>query len=142
MPLVYFDASAFVKLLVEEAGSALAAILWDGCDAAVSSRLAHAEVCAALAAADRNHDLEHDAVESARRSWEEFWGSVRAVELTPRVGRLAGELAVRFSLRGGDAIHLARAVALGDPALILAAWDRRLHAGGLAAGLRVAPGRL
>ena len=40
MTIVYFDSSAFVKLLVEEAGSELAAQLWDGCDAAVSSRLA------------------------------------------------------------------------------------------------------
>ena len=38
MSLVYFDASAFVKLLAEEPGSDLAAQLWDGCDAAVASR--------------------------------------------------------------------------------------------------------
>ncbi len=40
MPIVYFDSSAFVKLVVEEQGSELAATLWDGCGAAVSSRLA------------------------------------------------------------------------------------------------------
>ncbi|MGH3156969.1 MAG: hypothetical protein ACRDNF_10390 [Streptosporangiaceae bacterium] len=40
MPLVCFGSSALAKLLVEEAGSDLAAELWDGCDAAVSSRLA------------------------------------------------------------------------------------------------------
>ena len=39
MSLVYFDASAFVKLLAEEPGSDLAAQLWDGCDAAVAARL-------------------------------------------------------------------------------------------------------
>jgi predicted nucleic acid-binding protein len=39
MSLVYFDASAFVKLLAEEDGSELAAELWDGCDSALSSRL-------------------------------------------------------------------------------------------------------
>jgi hypothetical protein len=47
--IVYFDSSAFVKLLVEEDGSDLAATLWDGCDAAVSSRLAYPEVRAACA---------------------------------------------------------------------------------------------
>jgi uncharacterized protein len=51
--VVYFDSSAFVKLVVEEEGSDLAAALWDGCDAAVSSRLAYPEVCAALAAGVR-----------------------------------------------------------------------------------------
>lgn len=44
MSIVYFDSSAFVKLLVEEHGSELAAALWDGCDAAVSSRLGYPEV--------------------------------------------------------------------------------------------------
>ena len=57
MPLVYFDASAMVKLLAEEPGSDLAAELWDGCDAPVASRLAYPEVGAALAAAARNHTL-------------------------------------------------------------------------------------
>jgi hypothetical protein len=40
MAIVYFDSGAFVKLLVDEKGSETAAALWDGCDAAVSSRLA------------------------------------------------------------------------------------------------------
>jgi predicted nucleic acid-binding protein len=53
VPLVYFDSSAFVKLVVEEAASDLAADMWDGCDAAVASRLAYPEVHAALAAARR-----------------------------------------------------------------------------------------
>ena len=35
MSLVYFDSSAFVKLVVDEDGSDLAAALWDGCDAAL-----------------------------------------------------------------------------------------------------------
>ena len=57
MAVVYFDASAMVKLVVEEAGSHLAAELWDGCDAAVASRLAYPEVRAAPAVS-RNHDLD------------------------------------------------------------------------------------
>ncbi|HEX7463112.1 MAG TPA: hypothetical protein VF317_13165 [Dermatophilaceae bacterium] len=53
----YFDSSAFVKLVVEEEGSDLAAALWDGRDAAVSSRLAYPEVRAALAAAARDQSF-------------------------------------------------------------------------------------
>lgn len=41
MAIVYFDSSAFVKLLVEEDGTDVAAALWDGCDAAFSSRIAY-----------------------------------------------------------------------------------------------------
>ena len=53
MAIVYFDSSALVKLVLDETGSELAAQLWNACDAALSSRLAYPEVCAALAAAGR-----------------------------------------------------------------------------------------
>lgn len=65
MALVYFDASALVKLVVEEPGTDVASALWDGCDAALSSRLAYPEVRAALAAARRNSDLTERGLRSA-----------------------------------------------------------------------------
>jgi hypothetical protein len=142
MSLVYFDSSAFVKLLAEEAGSDLAAQLWDACDAAVASRLAYPEVCAALAAAARNHDLgEHD-LDAAEQAWASYWAAIRPVELTPAVEQHAGQLARVHALRGADAVHLASALAIGDPGLVLAVWDRRLHTGAQQAGLRVAPAQL
>lgn len=142
MALVYFDSSAFVKLLVDEAGSDLAAALWDGCDAALSSRLAYPEVRAALAAATRNHDLSEADLDTAELVWEEFWAATRAVELTTAVERRAGELARLHALRGGDAVHLASAMAIDSPEVVVAVWDRRLHAGAVALGLAVAPARL
>jgi len=140
--LVYFDSSALVKLVVEEDGSELASALWDGCDAALSSRLAYPEVCAALAAAHRHHDLDDEGFAAAAADWEEFWAATRAVELTAAVERRAGELARRCGLRGADAVHLASAVAVGTPDLVVAVWDRRLHAGVVAEGVAVAPGGL
>jgi predicted nucleic acid-binding protein len=139
--LVYFDSSAFVKLLVEEAGSDLAAELWDGCDAAMSSRLAYPEVRAALAAATRNHVLDDDDLESVEQDWEGYWAATRRVELTSAVERDAGELACLHALSGADAVHLASALAVGDADLVVAVWDHRLHAGARAARLRVAPQR-
>jgi uncharacterized protein len=38
-------------------------------------------------------------------------------------------------------VHLASALALADPDLVIAVWDRRLHAG-VTTGLRVAPARV
>ena len=142
VPLVYFDASAMVKLLVQEPGSDLAAELWDGCDAPVASRVAYPEVCAALAAAARNHALTGDEASAAARTWEEFWAATRPVELNAAVQRHAGELARTWALRGADAVHLASALAIGDADLVVAVWDRRLHAGARASGLRVAPATL
>jgi uncharacterized protein len=140
--IVYFDSSALVKLLVQEVGSGLAAELWDGCDAAVASRLAYPEVRAALAAAGRNHDLDSAGVAAAEQAWEEYWPATRPVELTRSVERHAGQLAAQHALRGADAVHLASALAIKDPGLILAAWDRRLRAGASAAGLPIAPAEL
>jgi uncharacterized protein len=142
MPLVYFDSSALVKLVVEEAGSELAAELWDGCDAAVASRLAYPEVRAALAAAARNHDLTEHELNAAEQAWDGYWTATRPVELTAAVEQQAGQLARVHALRGADAVHLASALAIGDPALVVAVWDRRLHAGAQAAGIRVAPAQL
>jgi uncharacterized protein len=142
MSLVYFDSSALVKLVVEEEGSDVASALWDGCDAALSSRVAYPEVCAALAAASRNHDIDEAGLTAAVREWEEFWAAVRPVELTREVELHAGGLASRRALRGADAVHLASALAIGAQDLVVAVWDRRLHEGAAAEQLRVAPAAL
>lgn len=139
MPLVYFDASALVKLVLDEPGSDIAAALWNACDAALSSRLSYPEVCAALAAAGRNHDLTQQEERTAAAEWETFWASIRPVELSADVERSAGQLAALHGLRGADAVHLASAVALDAPELTVAVWDRRLHAAVLTVGLAVAP---
>jgi uncharacterized protein len=104
VPLVYFDSSALVKLLTEEPGSDLAAELWDGCDAALSSRLAYPEVCAALAAADRNHDLTEHELDIAGQTWGEYWAAIRPVELTAAVEQHAGQLARSLALRAAEAV--------------------------------------
>lgn len=139
MTIVYFDSSAFVKLVVEEDGSDVAAVLWDGCDAAVSSRLAYPEVRAALAAAGGAGRLDGDELRRAEVRWEDFWLSTRAVELTEAVTQRAGELAGERSLRGADAVHLASALAIGTADILFAVWDQRLRASAQAAGVRVAP---
>jgi predicted nucleic acid-binding protein len=142
VPLVYFDSSAFVKLLVEETGSDLAAQVWDGCDAAVSSRLSYPEVRSALAAAARYHDLDAPGLKTAEESWEEFWAATRPIALTRDVERVAGQLARDHALGGADAVHLASALAIQDFDLIVAAWDRRLHSGARAVNLSVAPAQI
>ena len=139
MALVYFDSSALVKLVVDEHGSELAAALWNACDAALSSRLAYPEVCAALAAAGRNNDLSASEASAAMAEWDTFWAAMRPVELSSDVEQRSGELAALHSLRGADAVHLASALALGTADLTVAAWDRRLHAAATASGLAVAP---
>ena len=139
MTIVYLDASALVKLVVEEDGSELVAELWDRCDAATSSRLAYAEVCAALAASFRKREMDAAGYQQAKADWEEFWKAVRPVELTASVELVAGAVAERQSLRGADAVHLASVLALDHEDLIFAVWDRRLHRGATDEGISVVP---
>ena len=58
------------------------------------------------------------------------------------VSLLAGELARRRALRGADAVHVASVAVLGSTDIVLAVWDRRLHAGAVAEGIAVAPSTL
>lgn len=139
MAIVYFDSSAFVKLVVDEEGSDLAAVLWDGCDAAVSSRLAYPEVRAALAAAGRAHRLDVADQAQAEAAWEDYWAVTRVVELTESVAARAGDLASTHALRGSGAVHLASLLAVSVHATLFAVWDRRLRAGAVAAGVKLAP---
>lgn len=139
MAIVYFDSSAFVKLVVEEAGSELAAALWDGCDAAVSSRLAYPEVRSALAAAGRTQRMDQAQQAHAETLWEDFWAATRPVEVTEAIAAHAGELAREYALRGADALHLASLVAVSSAETVFAVWDGRLRAGAQAAGIQLAP---
>lgn len=135
----YFDASALVKLIVEEPGSDIAAELWDGCDTALSSRLAYPEVCAALAAAGRRGDLDDGDLALCEQQWERYWAEVRPVELTADVQTTAGVLAKRQNLRGADAVHLASALELGTTSTLMAVWDAQLGIAAAAEGLAVVP---
>ena len=139
MPIVYFDSSAFVKLLVEEDDSDIAAALWDGCDAAVSSRLAYPEVSAALAAARRAHRLGAEEQHQAQAIWEEYWAATRAVELTEKIAHRAGHLAAAHALRGADAVHLASVLAIGVDDTVFAVWDQRLRTAALGTAVGLAP---
>jgi len=139
MAVAFFDSSAFVKLLVEENGSNIAARLWDEADAVVASRLARPEVGGALAAAHRDNRLEPRDERRARRAWDEFWDATRVIELTEHLAETAAALAGRLSLGGADAVHLASALTLAEADLVLVTWDRRLSTAAVEAGVTVAP---
>ena len=141
MTVAYFDSSALVKLVVEEPGSADAALLWDGADAVITSRVAHPEVRAALAAAQRDGRLDDEGHRVAKAEWGAFHQALRFVELTPQLEADAGDLAERHALSGFDAVHLVSALTLTELPLIVASWDARLLRATRSAGLTTLPAR-
>lgn len=139
MTIVYFDSSALVKLVIEEDGSDDAARLWDGADVVVTSRVAHPEVRAALAAAHRDARLDAAAHRQAKAGWDAFHQALRKVELTRQLEQEAADLAEQHALSGFDAVHLASALTLAEVPVVVATWDGRLLRAARSSGLDTLP---
>jgi predicted nucleic acid-binding protein len=138
--LVYFDASALVKLCVPEAGSDLASALWNRADLVITSRLADVELRATLAAGERAGVLDAPARRRAVARWDALWPALHRVELTERIAADAAELTSGpHPLRGADAVHLASALTVAQGAGVVAAWDERVASAARSHGLRVLP---
>lgn len=133
--IVYFDTSAIVPVIVEEASSAAASRLWDEADRAVSSRLSYAEARAAFAMARRMERIDDDQLRSVVRDFGSLHEQLDIVEVTENLVRDAGTLAEELDLRGYDAVHLASARQIHDPDLVLASSDRALLRGAEALGI-------
>jgi uncharacterized protein len=105
----------------------------------VASRLLYPEACAALAAAKRSGRLAARSLRRAVVDLDRFHAELTLIELDGPLTTLAGDLAERHALRGYDAVHLASALAVGDPELVLVSWDRELAAAAASAGLNTSP---
>ncbi|MDQ6748261.1 MAG: type II toxin-antitoxin system VapC family toxin, partial [Candidatus Dormibacteraeota bacterium] len=139
MSSVYFDTSAFVKILVEEPGSVSAVRAWHAADSVVGSRLLPAEARAALAMARRQRRLTDSQHVRAKAALANHWQSMFVVEVTEPVVDEAGELAEQEALRGFDAVHLASARRAAVDVLITA--DAEMIRAARAHGLKVIDAR-
>ncbi|MFJ4046775.1 type II toxin-antitoxin system VapC family toxin [Microbacterium sp. NPDC089987] len=124
--IVYLDTSALVPLLVEEAGTPIALRLWRDATQVACSRLVVVEAAAAIAMgrrAGRLSESEHDALqENATRLIRDM----TLIEAYSDIVGQAAELAVRHSLRGYDATHLATATRIRARDVLFASGDRML----------------
>ena len=139
MALVYFDASALVKLCVPEAGSALASRLWNRADVVVTSRLADVEVRAPPAAGARGGVIDGPAHARALGTWDTLRPALHVVEVSGAVTDRASRLVAAGSLRSNGAVHVASALAVGHAGSVVAAWGPRRCGRPLCRRLRVVP---
>lgn len=72
----------------------------------------------------------------------EEWPAFGVIEVDQRLVEDAATLAITRELRSMDALHLAAALVLPPDDLLLATWDRRLHAAAEAEGLALTPEKL
>ncbi|MGH2727776.1 MAG: type II toxin-antitoxin system VapC family toxin [Actinomycetota bacterium] len=125
--IVYVETSALVTLLIREAGSSDVDLLWDGADQILTSRISEVESRAALAAAHRAGRISGADHSTAKANLGRRLRQVQLVELTREVVRVAGDVAEQHALRAYDAVHLASAIAVRGPALVVATFDRELR---------------
>jgi predicted nucleic acid-binding protein len=76
---------------------------------------------------------------SAARAVQKEWAAFNVIEVDQDLVERATELAFAHDLRSLDALHLASALVLPGEDLIVAVWDRRLHAAARAEGLGLFP---
>jgi hypothetical protein len=89
--------------------------------------------------AQRVGRIDAGVLRSAVRAIDRLYTELQIVGLDSDLSRLAGDLAERHGLRGYDAVHLATAVAIGDPELLVATWDQDLSAAVTACGYAAIP---
>lgn len=125
--------------MFDEPGSDIAAELWDAAEVVTSSQLIYPEARAASAAAHRGGRIDARTLRSAVRTIDMLCGQLEVIGLDSPLARAAGALAEQHALRGYDAVHLASAIAIEDPGLVMATWDRDLASAAAAHGHTVVP---
>lgn len=140
--MLYLDTSALVKLYVDEPMSQELTAAVDEAEAVATSLLAYVEARAAFARARREARLSAQAYRHIVDAFVEDWSRYVAVEVTDRLVKEAGDLAVHRALRGYDALHLASALSLRErvsSAVTFLAFDRKLTVAAKREALRIHP---
>jgi predicted nucleic acid-binding protein len=136
---LYLDASALVKLFVQEAESdSLNKALLDA-RGVILSDLALTEMASALGRRTREGILTPPQARDLHREAMKLTASCRHVEITPPVHRRAEQLLLssQMPIRALDALHLATALEAGAATIVT--FDHNLRDVASAQGLFVAP---
>jgi uncharacterized protein len=137
--IAYFDSSALVKRLFAEPGADLADEIWESADTVVSSQLIYPEVRAAAAAAHRAGKAGARDLPKVVHAIDEMCGMLEIIRVDRRLAIEAGDLAGEHALRGYDAVHLASALNVPAPRVLVATWDKQLAVAATRSGVGVLP---
>jgi predicted nucleic acid-binding protein len=135
--IYYLDTSALVKRYVAEVGSRAVRQLVRRRTVAVS-RIAYAELAAAVARLEREREITPDDRDRIFARLDADFAGFTIVEIRPAVVRRIPALVVQTPLRGYDAVHLASALAIRERGPSIDFWsaDRALVAASIAQGLK------
>lgn len=128
--IVVLDASAAVKLVLDETGSDQVRRLWDEQLTIVAPSIVVPEVAAAIQAARRDGRVADADAQIAHRSWVSLIEDIDVLAVDLALADRARELAATRMVRGMDAVYLAVALALEDPSSVgLLSFDVRQRSG-------------
>ena len=126
--ILYLDTSSLIKLYINEQHSDLVHRWAQQTVILCSSRIAYAEALAAASRRWRQGDIDDLYFQRFRKVFAAEWQDFAVVNVNEI---LAGELAVKHSLRGFDAIHLAAAIeieqGIGSAGFFFTSFDTRLN---------------
>ncbi len=112
--MIYVDSSVIVKRYYEEPGTARVRERWASAERVFTSRVAYAEVHAALARKHRDGGLTGPLFRSASSVFEAEWPAYDQIQVDGATLADIRRLVRKHPLRGYDAIHLAAALWLRE----------------------------
>ena len=140
--ILYLDASALVKLYVDEDGASQARQGVGDAEVVSTCEIAYVELRAALARRCREGALKPADYRRALRDLHGDWPQFFLIAVGSPLVRDAGALAERYRLRAYDAVHLASSLAVQaqtQEVVTFACWDRALAEAAARAGLHPLP---
>lgn len=138
--MIYVDSSVIVKRYYEEPGTARVRERWTSAEHVFTSRVAYAEVHAALARKHREGGLGAPLFRAAASAFEAEWPAYDQIQVDSATLAEIRRLVRKHPLRGYDAIHLAAVLWLReqlDQAIEFWVSDETLEAAGRQEGLAV-----
>ena len=137
--IAYFDASALVKLFLDEDGAEHAREVWHSGIHLATSRISQAELACGMAAAVRGRRYPRERLGAGVVDGRFLRERATIVEADAGIVDAASTVGVRHGLRGVDAIHVASALELIELDPTLVSWDERQRRAAAAEGLPVYP---
>lgn len=140
--ILYLDTSALVKLFADEAHSDLVRDAVADAEFRSCHVVGYAEACAAIARRGREGGSSREAIEEGVRELTQSWAQLDVIAADWPLIHRAGQLAVRFDLRGYDSVHLSAAEAVwtrttGAADFRFAVFDAALEAAARKLGMEV-----
>jgi len=134
---LYLDASALVKLYVEEVGRAAVLAAIREAEIVGTAMIAYVEARAAFARRRREGALARSGYLRCIRDLDQDWPRYLRFELNEPLLFMAARMTERYRLRAYDAVNLVSALSMRDrlAEVVFACWDEELNSAARRTGL-------